>query len=173
MHRSQARTVRQRLARAHRRKEPLVNLRTVDEPTLPVPNVLIVDDDDDIRSLMSALLRRDGYSVIEASNGAEAERAALNRTPQLILMDIGMPGQDGLSTVWRIREHPEIANVPVVIISAYDSFDLRAEAAAEGCRGYLAEPFDPEELSALVREILQPWKNEMFRKQVTDEVRSV
>lgn len=171
MPRSPARIARQRLAKAHRRSEPLVNVRTIDEPTHPVPNVLVVDDDDDIRSLMSALLRRDGYSVIEASSGAEAERAALNRTLHLILMDIGMPGQDGLSTVWRIREHPEIADVPVVIISAYDSFDLRAEAAAEGCRGYLAKPIDPEELSELVREILQPWKNEMFGAQITGEVR--
>lgn len=118
------------------------------------PTVLVVDDDDDIRSLVSQMLRKEGYCVLEASSGAEAELAAISKTPQLILMDIGMPGLDGLSVVWRLRQHPEIANVPVVIVTAYDSFDLRAEAAAAGCRGYLTKPMEPRELISLVSEVL-------------------
>lgn len=119
------------------------------------PTVLVVDDDEDIRSMIAQMLRKEGYGVLEASSGTEAEHVAISKTPQLILMDIGMPELDGLSAVWRLRQHPEIANIPVVIISAYDSFDLRAEAAAAGCRGYLTKPMEPTDLTSLVSEVLQ------------------
>ena len=69
-------------------------------------------------------------------------------------MDIGMPEIDGLSAVWRMRDRPELSEVPVVIVSAYDSFDLRAEATAEGCKSYLTKPVDPKVLRSKVREIL-------------------
>ena len=116
--------------------------------------ILVVDDDDDIRLLLAKILRKEGYRVIEVSNAAAAETAALNETPDLVLMDIGMPGVDGLTAVWSMRERPELAEVPVVIVSAYDSFDLRAEATAEGCKGYLTKPLDPEMLISKVHEIL-------------------
>ena len=116
--------------------------------------ILVVDDDDDIRSLLAKILRKEGYCVIEASNAAAAETAALSEIPDLVLMDIGMPEVDGLTAVWRMRERPELAEVPVVIVSAYDSFDLRAEATAEGCKGYLTKPLDPELLISKVHDIL-------------------
>jgi CheY-like chemotaxis protein len=118
-------------------------------------NVLVVDDDDDIRFLIGRILRNEGYSVTEAASAEEAEDAALIHTPDLVLMDIGMPGVDGLSAVWRMREHPELADVPVVIVSASDAFDLRAEAAAQGCKGYLTKPFDPAAIKAIAGEILR------------------
>ncbi|MBA3515420.1 MAG: response regulator [Pyrinomonadaceae bacterium] len=117
--------------------------------------VLVVDDDDDLRFLIAEILRKEGYCVTEAASAREAEEAALIQTPDLVLMDIGMPGEDGLSAVWRMREHPELAEVPVVIVSAYDSFDLRAEAAAEGCRAYLTKPLDPVVLKSMLGEILR------------------
>jgi two-component system cell cycle response regulator DivK len=132
------------------------NTRIMDEPRARgVRTILVVDDDDDIRFVHSEVLRREGYNVIEASCAAEAEGAALDQVPDLILMDIALPGLDGLSEVWRLREHPQIANVPVVIVSAYDAYDLRGEAAAQGCRGYITKPVEPEGLTSLVREILQ------------------
>ena len=117
-------------------------------------NILVVDDDDDIRFLIAKMLSKEGYCVTDAASAAEAEIAARAQNPDLILMDIGMPELDGLSAVWRMRELPELAEVPVVIVSAYDSFDLRAEATAEGCKGYLTKPVDPVVLAAKVREIL-------------------
>ena len=114
------------------------------------PTVMVVDDDEDCRVLLSELLRREGYQVIAASDGVEAQRIALGNTPQLILMDIGMPDIDGLSALWQMREHPELAEVPVLIVTAYDSYDLRAEAASVGCHGYLTKPIDLDELKALV-----------------------
>lgn len=145
-----------RIARVRQRMATRDNARIMNEPKARgTRTVMVVDDDDDIRFLQSEMLRREGYRVIEASCAAEAERAALDQVPDLILMDIGMPGLDGLSEVWRLREHPQTVNVPVVIISAYDAYDLRGEAAAQGCRGYLIKPVEAEELTCLVGEILQ------------------
>ncbi len=117
--------------------------------------ILIVDDDDDTRFMLAKILHKEGYRVIEAGNAAAAETAALGETPDLVLMDIGMPEVDGLTAVWRMRERPELAEVPVVILSAYDSFDLRAEATAEGCQAYLTKPLDPDILISKLREILR------------------
>jgi two-component system chemotaxis response regulator CheY len=66
-----------------------------------------------------------------------------------------MPHVDGLSAIWRMRDHAELADVPVVIISACDSYDLRAEAAGAGCKGYLQKPVRTEELKALMKQVLQ------------------
>lgn len=118
-------------------------------------NVLVVDDDDDIRFLIAKILRNEGYCVLEAASALDAEAAALLQTPDLILMDIGMPEVDGLSAVWRLRERKELQEVPVIIVSAYDSFDLRAEAAAEGCIGYLTKPLDPAVLKFVVSQALR------------------
>ena len=119
------------------------------------PTILIVDDDDDIRSLMAQLLRPQGYSVTEAGSASEAEASVLKNPPQLILMDLSMPGTDGLSSIWNIRKQPGMATVPIIIVSAHDAFDLRAEAAAAGCCGYLTKPLDPDQLKATIRSVLE------------------
>lgn len=119
------------------------------------PVVMVVDDDDDIRFLITRLMRSEGYEVLEAATAAQAKLATLKKTPELILMDISMPDADGLSAIWDLREQSETANVPVVIVSAYDAFDLRAEATAAGCAGYLTKPVDVAELKRLVRRILE------------------
>ena len=119
------------------------------------PTIMIVDDDDDVRFMMSEVLRREGYAIIEAANATEAEEKALQQVPHLILMDLSMPGTDGMSALWNIRKHPEIAEVPVVIISAHDAFDLRAEAAAAGCKGYLSKPLEVDELKDVVKSIIE------------------
>jgi CheY-like chemotaxis protein len=125
------------------------------ETAATVPTVMVVDDDDDVRSLVTRLLQGEGYNVIAAESGFEAERLALEHVPQLILMDIGMPQLDGLSTIWMMRERRELADVPVVIFSAYDSYDLRTEAASAGCQGYLTKPLEPQKLKALVKQVLR------------------
>ena len=119
------------------------------------PIVMVVDDDEDIRFLITRLMRNEGYEVVEAATAAEAKLATLKTTPELILMDISMPDTDGLSAIWDLREQNETAHVPVVIVSAFDAFDLRAEATAAGCAGYLTKPVDIEELKRLVRRVLE------------------
>lgn len=120
-----------------------------------IPLILVVDDDRDIRLLVSRLLASQGYEVAEAAGADEAERIALRRRPSLILMDVGMPDRDGLSALWGMRGRPELSGVPCVVLTAYDSYDLRAEAAGAGCRAYLTKPIDFEELLATVVEVLR------------------
>jgi CheY-like chemotaxis protein len=119
------------------------------------PTIMIVDDDDDVRGMIAQFLHSIGYQVIQAENSSEAQRHALESLPELILMDIGMPHVDGLTAVWKMRERPELSEIPVVILSAYDSYDLRAEAASTGCQGYLTKPVEPDHLKTVIYEVLQ------------------
>jgi DNA-binding response OmpR family regulator len=132
------------------------------------PTVMVVDDNDEVRLLLTQFLWSSGYRVIAAESAFEAERLALESIPQLILMDIGMPHVDGLSTIWRMRDHAELANVPVVIISACDSYDLRAEAAGAGCKGYLQKPVETEELKALMEQVLHDHPADRNLAKATD-----
>lgn len=119
------------------------------------PTIMVVDDDDDVRLLMAQVLRAEGYHVTEASNASEAEANAKEKRPHLILMDLSMPGTDGLTAIWNIRQQPGMADVPVLIVSAHDAFDLRAEATAAGCCGYLTKPLDPDQLETAVKSALE------------------
>ncbi len=94
--------------------------------------IMVVDDDDDLQAIVRELLRRAGYRVVSAGSGPEAYSLALETLPDLIMMDIGMPGMDGLTTLWEMRKHDELATVPVIILTAYESYDLRGEAASTG-----------------------------------------
>ncbi len=62
---------------------------------------------------------------------------------------------DGLTAFWKIREEPKLAHVPVIIISAYDSYDLRSQAASAGCQGYLIKPIEPADLKAIIKRVLR------------------
>ncbi len=119
------------------------------------PTVMIVDDDDEFRFMVSEALRGERYVITEAASAAEAEHKAVRELPSLILLDLAMPGTDGMSALWSIRRHQEIADVPIVIVSAHDAFDLRAEAAAAGCKGYLSKPFELDELREVIRSIIE------------------
>lgn len=127
---------------------------SVSDEVTGTPPIMVVDDDDDIRFLLTQFLRAEGYSVIEAATAREAEVKALKHTPLLILMDLSLPGSDGLSAIWNIRKQPEMATVPIIIVSAHDAFDLRAEAAAAGCRGYLTKPLDTTDLKTMIQSVL-------------------
>jgi len=115
---------------------------------------MVVDDDDDLRTMVGELLRRAGYVVVSAASGQEAYSLALETLPDLIMMDIGMPGMDGLTTLWEMRQHDELAKVPVIILTAYESYDLRGEAANTGCQAYMTKPFEPIELKQVVTRLL-------------------
>jgi two-component system cell cycle response regulator DivK len=116
--------------------------------------IMVVDDDDDLRGMIAQFLHSNGYRVVQASTSEEAQQQAMESFPDLILMDIGMPQVDGLTAVWKMRERPELADIPVVILSAYDSYDLRAEAASTGCQGYLTKPVEPDQLKNVINQVL-------------------
>jgi DNA-binding response OmpR family regulator len=117
--------------------------------------ILIVDDEADMRQLLAHLFETKGYEVVCVDNGRDAERKALEYRPALIVMDIGMPEMDGMTSIWKLREHQELAKVPIVILTAYDSYDLRAEAASAGCQAFITKPFEVSDFIAVIQRILK------------------
>ena len=116
-----------------------------------MPQILVVEDDDAIRGLVSEVLRDDGYQVSEASNGAEALERLRDQRPDLIVLDLMMPVMDGWTFVEKCRSHADCEDVPIVVTSASHDLPLTAERLRTfGVRTCLAKPFDVEGLLALV-----------------------
>ena len=112
--------------------------------------VLIVEDFDDIRKMLKILLQLYGYEVLEAADGYEAVEIAVEEHPDLILMDIALPSLDGVQATSVIRQHEELANVPIVCITAYTDF-YQDKARAAGANAVMAKPFDLNHLKPLVQ----------------------
>jgi CheY-like chemotaxis protein len=116
--------------------------------------ILIAEDNDDLRDMLSQFLGANGYRALEAADGHEAVEAAIRGRPDLIIMDLGMPGMDGISAVAEIRRRGLGSETPVVIVSAYDKLEYRTEAISAGCVGFLAKPLDPIELLKTIRMLM-------------------
>jgi DNA-binding response OmpR family regulator len=118
------------------------------------PIVLVADDDDDILLLVTTRLRRDGFDVISARNGEEALALAKERRPAIAVLDIGMPGLDGLEVLERIRADDSLKGTRVLLLTAKaQESDVRRGYDA-GADAYVRKPFSPADLSARVRELL-------------------
>jgi CheY-like chemotaxis protein len=115
--------------------------------------VLVVDDSPTIRSLLSINLWLAGYDVIEASNGQECLVQARSVQPDVITLDVAMPGLDGFATVARLRSDPATAGIPVVIVSARTRASCRQRGSGPPVEGYVTKPFEPAELVALVQSL--------------------
>jgi DNA-binding response OmpR family regulator len=113
--------------------------------------VLIVEDNDDVRSMLSTFLGSKGYAVTSAAAAVEGVSAAVRTRPDLILMDLGLPDADGLSAVRAIRSDAGLVGVPILIVTAYDTMQFRAEAVDAGCVGYMVKPVDPQQLLETVK----------------------
>jgi CheY-like chemotaxis protein len=124
-----------------------------DNGNLP-PTVMVVEDFEDNRFMMRRLLEMSGYRVLEAVNGEEAVELARRERPGLILMDLSLPQLDGLAATRRIRQYPELRDVPIVAVSAHDTADFHADALAAGCNDYVTKPIDFDQLEALLNHLL-------------------
>jgi CheY-like chemotaxis protein len=118
------------------------------------PTVLICDNEDVLRLLVLATLNDGGYELVEARNGDEALELARKVHPRLIVLDMMMPGRTGLEVLLELRQEPEFANTPVVMLTARTQEADRAAAEAAGADRFLSKPFSPLELAALVEELL-------------------
>ena len=114
-------------------------------------HILIADDNDDVRELWKLCLTSWGFTVEEARDGAEAVRKARARKPDLVLMDLWMPGVDGVEATRQLRNDPAMADVPVLAITATTNPPARAAAQKAGCDEFLAKPLLPDELLMQVR----------------------
>jgi CheY-like chemotaxis protein len=115
--------------------------------------ILICDDEPHLRELMRVSLDRD-YEFAEAADTTEALELADRVRPDLVLLDVMMPGGSGLTVIERMRQTPDLAGVPVVVVSAFVSEDDRQAARAAGADGFVGKPFDPDELASIVEELL-------------------
>ena len=114
--------------------------------------ILVVDDDDDIRGLLRTLLERAGYDVSDAADGREGLRELYAGSPDLVILDVGMPGLDGWATLERIRE---VSDVPVLMLTARDAELERVRGLKGGADDYVVKPFGRQELVARVDVLLR------------------
>jgi CheY-like chemotaxis protein len=116
--------------------------------------ILIIEDYADMRELLSWQIELMGFTPILARQGREGVEKALAEKPQLIIMDIMMPGMDGWKAARQIRAHPEIKDIPILAATAlFRDSDLKSCIDA-GCNGYIVKPFTFQELQAKVRELM-------------------
>jgi CheY-like chemotaxis protein len=103
--------------------------------------VLVVDDSDDVRSFLVLLLERSGgYETLEAATGEEAVEKAISRRPDLILMDIRLPGISGVDATEAIKNNPSAAQIPIIAFSALLSVEWKQQALKAGMVAYLQKP---------------------------------
>ncbi len=116
------------------------------------PVVLVVDDDPNLREFVRVNLELAGYSVREADNGQRALNAIEDQAPDLVLLDVVMPGLDGWQLLRRLEERH--GSIPVIMFSGQADDRTAATAAEHGARGFVGKPFDPEELIARAKALV-------------------
>jgi CheY-like chemotaxis protein len=116
--------------------------------------ILIVEDNEANQLLARAVLELEGYEVALAGSADEALQQIDNQTPDLILMDVQLPGQDGLSLTRQLKSDPKTEAVPVVALTAHAMHGDRELALEAGCAGYIAKPIDTRTFGAEVRQYL-------------------
>jgi two-component system cell cycle response regulator DivK len=114
--------------------------------------VLIVEDNDKNMKLVRDVLQATGYSTLEATTGEEAVDLALSQPPALVLMDVQLPGIDGVEVLERMRQNERTASIPVLALTAQAMSGDRERFLEAGFDGYLAKPVDVRELIEAVRE---------------------
>ena len=116
--------------------------------------ILIIEDHADMRELLAWQIELMGFMPISAKQGREGVEKALSEKPQLIIMDIMMPGMDGWEAAKQIRAHPDIKDTPILAATAlFRDSDLK-NCMDAGCNGYIVKPFTFQELQSKVRELI-------------------
>jgi len=116
--------------------------------------ILVIEDEEDNRRIVRDLLTSVGYVIIEAVTGEDGVTAAATHLPDLILMDIQLPGLDGYEATRRIKANPTLHHIPIIVVTSYALSGDDAKAFAAGCDGYVSKPFSPRALLAKIREYL-------------------
>jgi DNA-binding response OmpR family regulator len=116
-------------------------------------HILIVDDEAPLRDSLSYTLRKAGYEVTTAADGATAIKQFHKQVPDLILLDLMLPEVDGMEVCWRIRA---FSKVPIVMLTAKDQDIDKLRGLSAGADDYLTKPFDTDELLTRIQAVLQP-----------------
>jgi len=113
--------------------------------------ILVIEDHEENRRIMRDLLTSAGYEVLEAVTGEEGVTLAEAQRPDLILMDIQLPGLDGYEATRRIKGQPALRQIPIIAVTSYALSGDDRKAMDAGCDAYVAKPFSPRELLAKIR----------------------
>ena len=116
--------------------------------------ILVVEDQEDNRRIIRDLLTSVGYEVMEAVTGEEGVAAAETHRPDLILMDVQLPGLDGYEATRQIKANPDLEHIPIIVVTSYALSGDDVKAFEAGCDAYVSKPFSPRELLAKIREFL-------------------
>ncbi len=116
---------------------------------------MVVDDEPDILNLVSLILENEGYTVLKVSSGPSAISLAQKEKPDLILLDIMMPGMDGWETLRILNSNPETSSIPVVILTCRSGTYDRILGIQENAVDYITKPFTPDNLVERVKNIIE------------------
>ncbi|MBN8533067.1 MAG: response regulator transcription factor [Rhizobiales bacterium] len=122
------------------------------EQEKPVASILVVDDDSDIRTLLAAFLEANGFAVMKARDGDEMQRCLDQRRPDLCILDLMLPGRDGLDLCRQLRQR---SAMPVIMLTARTEETDRIVGLELGADDYVTKPFNPRELLARIRAVLR------------------
>lgn len=117
--------------------------------------VLIIEDNEKNRYLTSFILKSEGFEVIEAVTGEDGVEMAIKEHPDLVIMDIQLPGIDGLEATRRIRASPATGKVTIVALTSYAMSGDREAAMKAGCDGYIEKPINPDTIIGEIRKFLK------------------
>ena len=120
----------------------------------PASKVLLVDDEDSLRKVMRDLLERDGYAVTEARDGVQALDQVDRIGPDIIVLDLNLPGLDGYGVLSHLRSRPATANIPVIVLTAKGDEDNEVRVFELGADDFLTKPFRARALSARLEAVL-------------------
>ena len=116
--------------------------------------IMVVEDQEDNRQILRDLLGNNGYELIEAWDGEAALTTLASQRPDLILMDIQLPGIDGYEVTRRIKADPGLRGIPIIAVTSYALSGDAEKAFEAGCDAYVTKPYSPRQLLAKVREYL-------------------
>ena len=116
--------------------------------------ILVVEDQEDNRQIIRDLLSTTDYEIIEAESGEQALEAVAKQPPDLILMDIQLPGMDGYETTRRIKANPALRLITIIAVTSYALSGEEQKARAAGCDEYVPKPYSPRQLLAKIRQYL-------------------
>jgi len=120
-----------------------------------VPQIMVVDDDPDTVSILSRHLQREGFDAVEAISGVECLRLVQEHRVDVILLDLMMPEMDGFQVCRVLKENPATAEIPIIMITARDDLDARAEGMRLGVSDFLAKPVFRRQLANRIRAQLE------------------
>ncbi len=124
-------------------------------------NILIIDDDPSTTRLLEVLLTREGFNILSENLGEKALATSQNFNPNLIILDLMMPGIDGLQICRALKKDPVLGEVPVIMFSAVNEEILKSQARDAGVNDYITKPIHPDELVSRIR----MWLNKKLASQ--------